>query len=427
MFYAQQQCVYAASQQSRCIVPQAASKERHRWVLGSFTFSSDNEVSLIEFDEESGNLECVAQYAQGENKIWSMDTSPTDSSLLVTSYQDKSLNNGVSLYKMPGQSLSEIESNRGEVNTLMSGEKLDLEFLQAIEKTGAEKRDPSYTTSVKWSTLGDKLITAKSSIISVHNVGEAVSGSNGGDSGGLDFRLDPSYEVSKTKMHKEIYSAATWDPHSPNSAAAVCDSYLYTLDTRSMSVGSKVYAHKGATRDVDYNPNKPHMVITAGDDRRIRFWDMRNMKQPMRTLLGHEHWAWTAKYNPFHDQLVLSGGADNNVNLWRVASCSSSPWLGGGTDDESEKNDNSERRSVMSELSGKESAATDQTSETGASDDSQSMDPPDVLIKALNQHTDTVYSVAWSPADAWVYCSMSLDGRVYLNHVPAAEKYKLLL
>lgn len=425
MFYAQQQCVYAASQQSRCIVAQVASKERHRWVLGSFTLGADNEVSVIEFDEETGNLECVAQYAQGEKKIWSMETSPKDSSLLVTSYQDKSLNNGVSLCKMPGQTLQEIESNRGEGNTLMSGEKMDLEVLQDIEKTGAEKRDPSYTTSVKWSTLGDQLITAKASTISVHTIG--ASNSSGGDSGSLDFRLDPSYEVSKTKAQKEIYSAASWDPHSPNSAAAVCDSYLYTLDTRSMSIGTKVYAHKGTTRGVDYNPNKPHAVITSGDDRRVRFWDTRNMKQPVKTLLGHEHWVWTAKYNPFHDQLVLSGGADNNVNLWRVASCSSSPWLGGGIDDDSEKDENSERRSLMSERSGKEGALTDQTSETGASEDSQSMDPPDVLIKALNQHTDTVYSVAWSPADAWVYCSMSLDGRVYLNHVPAAEKYKLLL
>lgn len=423
MFFAQQQCVYAASQQSRSIVPQHASKDKHRWVLGSFSLSVDNEVSVIEFDEDSGNLECVAHYAH-RDRIWCMETSPMDSSLLVTSHQDKSLSNGVSLFRMPGQRIEEIEGS-GKDGNGWTGELVDLDFLKSIEKTGAEKRDPSYTRSVQWSTLGDHLITAKSSTISVHDVGEG--GSNGDVSNSLDFRLDPSFEISKTKTQKDIYSVATWDPHSINSAAAVCDSYLYTLDTRSMSVGSKVFAHRGVCRDVDYNPNKPHMVITGGDDRRIRFWDMRNMQQPIRTLLGHEHWAWAAKYNPFHDQLVLSGGSDNKVNLWRVASCSSSPWLGGDIEMDAERDDISERRSLMSERSGKESVVTDQTSDTGASEDSQSLDPPDVLIKALNQHTDTVYSVAWSPADAWVFCSMSLDGRVYLNHVPAAEKYKLLL
>jgi WD40 repeat protein len=85
--------------------------------------------------------------------------------------------------------------------------------------------------------------------------------------------------------------------------------------------------------------------------------------------------------------------------------------------------DGSDRRSTVSE----KSKASSVTVESAATDDSQSLDPPDVKIKEHDCHTDSVYSVAWSPADAWVYCSLSLDGRVYLHHVPAAEKYKLLL
>jgi hypothetical protein len=103
----------------------------------------------------------------------------------------------------------------------------------------------------------------------------------------------------------------------------------------------------------------------------------------------------------------------------------------------------------------------------------------------IDQHEDSIYSVAWSPADAWMYCSLSYDGtyvkflqlvrmnyivyfnkftnrgsridriassllipfvdfmtssltkesiflvlffhRVILNHVPSTEKYKILL
>lgn len=82
------------------------------------------------------------------------------------------------------------------------------------------------------------------------------------------------------------------------------------------------------SRDVDYNPNKPLTLITSGDDRKIRFWDVRNFSTPVKTLAGHSHWVWGAKYNPYHDQLIISGGSDNLVNLWRIASCSSSPWLG---------------------------------------------------------------------------------------------------
>ena len=69
-------------------------------------------------------------------------------------------------------------------------------------------------------------------------------------------------------------------------------------------------------------------MITTGDDRKVKFWDLRNLSTPVKTLAGHSHWVWSARYNPNHDQLVISGGSDNLVTLWRIASCSSSPWLG---------------------------------------------------------------------------------------------------
>ena len=40
-------------------------------------------------------------------------------------------------------------------------------------------------------------------------------------------------------------------------------------------------------------------------------------------------------------------------------------------------------------------------------------------IKEVDQHEDCVYSIAWSPAEAWMYCSLSYEGRsvtLKLNH-----------
>lgn len=86
-------------------------------------------------------------------------------------------------------------------------------------------------------------------------------------------------------------------------------------------------AHKYGARDVDYNPNKPFYVVTSGEDRLVKFWDIRKPDRPMKVLLGHSHWAWTVAFNRFHDQLILSGGTDSLVNLWRVSSISSAPLL----------------------------------------------------------------------------------------------------
>lgn len=59
------------------------------------------------------------------------------------------------------------------------------------------------------------------------------------------------------------------------------------------------------TRDVEFNPNKPSILVSCGDDRLIKFWDVRNLSSPLRTLSGHTHFVWCTRFNPFHDQLLL--------------------------------------------------------------------------------------------------------------------------
>ena len=53
--------------------------------------------------------------------------------------------------------------------------------------------------------------------------------------------------------------------------------------------------------------------------------------------------------------------------------------------------------------------------------------PEDRVINHFDEHEDSVYSVVWSSADPWVFASLSYDGRLVINRVPRAEKYKILL
>lgn len=48
-------------------------------------------------------------------------------------------------------------------------------------------------------------------------------------------------------------------------------------------------------------------------------------------------------------------------------------------------------------------------------------------VRTFDEHEESVYSVAWSACDPFVFMSVSYDGRVVLNHVPQTEKYKILL
>ena len=51
----------------------------------------------------------------------------------------------------------------------------------------------------------------------------------------------------------------------------------------------------------------------------------------------------------------------------------------------------------------------------------------DALIRSYDQHDDSVYAVAWSATDPWVFASASYDGHVVINVVPEDQKYKIML
>ena len=51
----------------------------------------------------------------------------------------------------------------------------------------------------------------------------------------------------------------------------------------------------------------------------------------------------------------------------------------------------------------------------------------DRIITTFEEHEDSVYIVEWSTADPWIFASLSYDGRIVINRVPRAEKYKILL
>jgi hypothetical protein len=48
-------------------------------------------------------------------------------------------------------------------------------------------------------------------------------------------------------------------------------------------------------------------------------------------------------------------------------------------------------------------------------------------VRECADHEESVYSLVWSAADAWLFASLSLDGKLCAHYVPAAEKYRILL
>ncbi|CAE7690585.1 EIPR1 [Symbiodinium microadriaticum] len=302
-------------------------------------------MSILEYDEENNQLDAKVVCSH-PNQIWAIEPSPTDPSLVLTSSKQRDGSNPVALYRLPSDDADAVpdDDDRGY------GYGKDIKPLEEIAQLSFAD-SAVFVNSFAWHKARNTVLTLDPASLTMWDIRESGIVASA-------TALATAQDISN--MDVGIYSggAVAWDPHHANLCAMVSDGSLSIIDTRKMTALSSIHkVHRGVARDVDYNSNKPQSIITCGDDRKVKLWDLRAMKSPVSTLEGHSHWVWQAKYNPFHDQLIVSSGSDNLVNLWRVASCSSAPWLGDG----------------LAELEDEEDGDT-----RGDNDDSE--DPPDVRV-----------------------------------------------
>lgn len=189
-----------------------------------------------------------------------------------------------------------------------------------------------------------------------------------------------------TAAQQTPFRSVAWDPHSDGTAVAVSAaktvSFLdWRVDTSvPTGIAPSLTSAVSNITTVDYNPNKPHVLLTGLNNGMVKFWDLRRNRRPLLTLTGgHSFGVRVASFNPCHDALCLTSGA-NTTNLWLVHSVSSAPLT-------YSKN----QRAVQHSMSSDVACAT------------------------------------WSSSDAWMYLTMAWDGKMELHHVPSREKYKILL
>ena len=49
-------------------------------------------------------------------------------------------------------------------------------------------------------------------------------------------------------------------------------------------------AHGQLVRDLDFNPNRQYYLASCSDDCLAKFWDIRNVGEPVKVLSDHSHW-----------------------------------------------------------------------------------------------------------------------------------------
>ncbi|KPP69177.1 hypothetical protein Z043_112090 [Scleropages formosus] len=149
-------------------------------------------------------------------------------------------------------------------------------------------------------------------------------------------------------------------------------------------------------RGLSANPSQPRRA--AQDPSRCLWGEKKNS-----TRLLFFPRVWSVRYNHSHDQLVLTGSSDSRVILSNMVSISSEPF--GHLADEDDLSDGEDNHQ-----------------------EEKSKEPlQDSIIATYEEHEDSVYAVEWSCADPWLFASLSYDGRLVINRVPRALKYRILL
>ncbi|CAM9246629.1 unnamed protein product [Phaeothamnion confervicola] len=412
--------------------------EPHLFLVGTTALreGASNELHRLAFQEDTNEIICEQAFSH-PGEIWALAPSRRDPSLLFTCANvagGGGTGEGVGscltrLWRMPedtdngdggggGGGGGTTLSPRGRGYSVYgggagggdSGDGLkQLELKMELCDSAKPLR------AVLWSPHGgDDAVTIGSDRLKNWSLTAAAATATGAG-GGAPTQASMKGSAAVSSDHS--VRAGAWDPHNANAVAVAVGCDVRFWDLRSMKQSHQVSgAHSYGVRDVDYNPHKPHTLATCGEDRLLRFWDLRKPEKPLRSVLAHTHWAWTVRYNKFHDQLLLSGGSDGMVNLWRISSISSAPLL------ELEDGDIDVGGGAGHHGAGGSGGGNMGRSRLGGRAESA-----DIKVRSFEGHEESVYSVAWSARDPWLFASLSYDGRITVDHVPSTEKYKILL
>ncbi len=128
-------------------------------------------------------------------------------------------------------------------------------------------------------------------------------------------------------------------------------------------------AHNAEVNCVDFAPFSEFILATGSADKRVKLWDMRNLKQELHAMEAHTDEVFSLQWSPFSETILASCGADRRVMVWDITRI--------GTEQSTEDAD----------------------------------DGPPELLFVHGGHTSKVSDISWNPnqGEEWVMASVAED------------------
>ncbi|CAL8463698.1 g3232 [Coccomyxa elongata] len=346
---------YGLKFQARAMVPFHSEGAQSRWLVGTNALRDENEIQVLEFEPEKDTIR-MAEVHSHPQEVWQIAPCPSNPCLLMTVHNEEGLHTA-SLWHMPPEN--------GALE-----QQAELKGSSSVRTVAWHQTQPDAALSVE----GAKLVHWRLGKGTAEVASECANGGS------------------------EELTGGSWDPHNADRFCTTGGTSVQVWDLRSgQQSGAITEAHGMAVREVDFAKQQDNLIVTAGDDCKLR---LKGDGGALAELGGHSHWVWQARFNLQHDSLILSASSDALVNLWYLPSCGAPA------------------------ASKAQAAATTPVKRPVGPGAAAGKDGK---VQSYGDHEDSVYSVAWSSADPWTFASLSYDGRVAVHRVPSQVKYKILI
>ncbi|EIE27740.1 WD40 repeat-like protein [Coccomyxa subellipsoidea C-169] len=290
MAASQKNVTYGLKFQARAMVPFQSEGAQSRWLVGTNALRDENEIQILEFDPEKDTIR-MAEVHSHPQEVWQIAPCPSDPRTLMTIH-----NEGIWLCHAEGVHTASLWHMPEENGALE--QKAELKGTSSVRAVAWHPAQADTALSVE----GAKLLQWRLGGASAEVASECASGGS------------------------EQLSGGAWDPHDPNRFCSTGGSSVQVWDLRSgQQSGAISSAHGMPVRDVDFAKQQDNLIVTAGDDCKLRLWDLRHAP------------AQSAMASPAGKRAAAAGGAgakdgkvqsygDHEDSVYSVAWSTSDPW-----------------------------------------------------------------------------------------------------
>lgn len=279
----------------RTVCAVRADRIHSRFLVGSScaTAGSNNSVHVVRFHQERNDHVHVDAKLLHDGPVAAICSSPDDPTLVCTASASSCT---LFLHKIPEHVMhasdddEDEDDEQGAVPT--TTDSTSMEQLWQIETKGAvadlcwsDDNDNDDDSMIADSTTGS---SKKGELLFVTRSGHLTQF----DLQSHQWIRTIPFESSQSLLAAGCCPRIQWDPHANGNAVAVTTGKrVHLLDWRvdtSIPTGTvdSFVAHQLGVTALDYNPNKPYILATAGQDALVKFWDLRLTNRPLLVARG---------------------------------------------------------------------------------------------------------------------------------------------